>query len=110
MARPKKNTDERRDFSVAFRCTNSEYEKLSQRAMKAKMPVNSYARKASLLSKIRVVQEQTLDFSTRQELSAIGNNLNQIAHALNARKSHAPGELEKALSRLNHFFDEVLPK
>ena len=62
MARPKKTDDERRIFPVAFRCTASEMERLTERASRAGQSVPLFARTASLTSQIRVVQEQQLNF------------------------------------------------
>lgn len=109
MARPKKADDERRTFPVAFRCTASEMERLAKGAERTRQSVPVYARQASLASQVRVVQEQRLDFETRQELRAIGNNLNQIARALNSDRPFKPDELDSALIRLHEFFDDALP-
>lgn len=109
MARPKKTADERRDFIVSFRCNASEMSRLSAKADKAKQPVNAFARASALRGKVSVVHEQRLDFDTRHQLRAIGNNLNQIAHALNSSKAVDTHKIETALDELNLFFAEALP-
>ncbi len=110
MARPKKDDAERRIFPVRFRCTASEIERLAIGAERTRQSLPVYARHASLTSRITVVQEQQLDFEARQELRAIGNNLNQIARGLNAGRFKYPDRLESALLQLEQFFEMALPK
>lgn len=110
MARPKKSDDERRIFPVAFRCTASEMEHLAEGAERTRQSLPVYARHASLASRIRVVQEQQLDFEARQDLRAIGNNLNQIARSLNSNRAYVPALLNESIERLNAFLDEQMKR
>jgi len=110
MARPKMPADKRRDFIVSFRCNASEMSRLSAKAEQAQQPLNAFARVSALRGKVSVVHEQRLDFDTRHQLRAIGNNLNQIAHALNSSRAVDNQKIETALDELNLFFLEALPR
>lgn len=109
MARPKMDAEERRNFVVSFRCNASEMSALSAKAEQADQPINAFARASALKSKISVVQEQRLDFETRHQLRAIGNNLNQIARALNSSERVDTHKIDKAMDELNLFFAQALP-
>ena len=109
MARPRKSAQEKRDFIVSFRCNASEMSRLSAQADKAQQPVNAFARASALRGKVSIVQEQRLDFETRHQLRSIGNNLNQIARALNSSRDVDPQQVNTALEELNSFFTKALP-
>ena len=65
----------KRNKTISIRCTETEYEKVHQRAEKHGLKLNEFVLKTALGKKIIVAQG--LDEVVRQQ-KAIGNNLNQL--------------------------------
>ncbi len=83
MTRRKKAEDEARNKIVAVRMNELEYEMVSDRAEEAGMTRSEYLRQKAVFGKVDIHYHIVADFKKLdgllRELSAIGNNLNQIA-------------------------------
>jgi len=109
MARPKSDPAKRRSESVRVSLSPVEITQITDKAARANTNVTAFVRAAALGKSVSVTQSQAVDFETRQELRRIGQNLNQIAKALNAGRNELPASLELACTQLNHLFDQWLP-
>lgn len=94
MAKRATRGDESRTEIITVRLTKAERARIEQRAAAAGLTVSAWA--AQALSKGQVTVETkpaalVLPPDLIAEFKRIGNNLNQIAHALNARKAVAQG-------------------
>jgi len=75
---------------------DEEYEKIKYRASEYHMSFGKFVKNAALENKIKI--RQTTDPSLIRELGYVGNNLNQIAKALNILKNKN-GEIELSQMR-----------
>lgn len=105
MARPKIDPAKKRTESVRVSLSPVELAKLNAKADEAKTNVTAFVRASALGKSVTVQQSTAPDFVTRNELRAIGVNLNQIAKAMNAQKTVAPAELLAVCAKLDHLFD-----
>jgi hypothetical protein len=104
--RPIKLEHEKRSEQVKTRFTIAEIDHLRSEANKAGMTLADYVRRCSL--QMRVIEKA--GGPTPQvisELVRIGNNLNQIARALNAYKQPVPLYLTEALAKFDEILDQV---
>ena len=96
MARRLKTDEgERRTATVTVQMTPSERAELNERAATAGVMMSDYARAA--LFGYRLNAKDPLKERAIYELSAIGNNLNQIARRANMTEELDPEELRNAL-------------
>jgi hypothetical protein len=91
-----------RDKIIAFRCLNEEFDAIAAKADKAGLAVAAFMRAAALGDAgPRAQRRPPADHvALRQilgDLGRVGNNLNQIARALNARQQAKLPELKKVL-------------
>lgn len=93
---------------LAFRVSPIDLAKIDAKVSASNKTLSDFARAAILGKRIAVQKSNGADFETRNELRRIGVNLNQIAKALNAGKSHAPDELIAACQKLDLVFDKWL--
>lgn len=108
MARPKIDPALKRTEGVRIPLSPVELAQLKAKSEDGETTVTAFVR-ASALGKSVTVQKSTApDFVTRNELRAIGVNLNQIAKAMNAQKTVAPTELLDICAKLDHLFDQWL--
>jgi uncharacterized protein (DUF1778 family) len=93
----RKQTDqsERRSESVGFQVTPSERAELDERAAAAGVTLSEYVRAAAL--GYRLTAKDPLREKALFELSAIGNNLNQLARHANMTEQIDPQELQNAM-------------
>ena len=98
----------KRDKPVLIRLSTSEYEKIQAKADRAQISVPAFLRELALKQEVKaplVDREGALEIA--KQLKAIGNNVNQIAYALNrgavvsADLSATKEELLKIWQRLN---------
>lgn len=108
MARPKKDPTTRRTEQVNVALSPVEMVRLQAKAETVKTNVTAFIRASALDQPITVVQSTAPDFITRNELRAIGTNLNQIAKALNARQQALPASLVSVCEKLDRLFDQWL--
>lgn len=80
--RPRKTKDERRLFSHKISYTATEEETVRFKAEQNDQTLKAYLHYAPLDTKV-MVRETDLERDLKRELSAIGNNINQIAHQAN---------------------------
>ena len=113
MARPTKHPDEKRSELARARVTVAELEHIKRQARIAGLDVSEFVRR-------RLLDYEVPSSATRRadpgivtelnklglELSAIGNNANQIARAANTgRRSHVAWEA--VVSRIHELGDQV---
>ena len=95
----------RENFTV--RLTAAERARVEEKARQLNLSPSDYARACLVRGTVRVVQEGGFDPELVRELLAIGNNLNQIAHRLNATGTHAPAQLDVVLDVISALLTEV---
>lgn len=105
MARPKIDPAKKRTESVRVSYSPIELAQLNAKAEEGETNVTAFVRAASLGKSVTVQKSTAPDFITRNELRAIGNNLNQIAKTMNAQQTVAPSELLAVCAKLDHLFD-----
>ena len=117
MARPKKEESIRRTSNVMVRFSSIEYELVAGYAKDAGYPISTFVRKQALSEKVTVNYNIVADIGEIQKLTAqaagIGNNLNQIARAINDWHNPYPqlaAEVRAAASNLAALKFEVLEK
>ena len=88
----------RENFTV--RLTAAERARVEEQAQRLKLSPSDYARACLVRGTVRVVQDEGFDPEQVRALLAIGNNLNQIAHRLNATGKHAPAKLDAVLDAI----------
>lgn len=104
--RPIKLEHEKRSEQVKTRFTIAEIDHLRANANRAGLTLADYVRRCSL--QMRILEKaggptpQVLS-----ELSRIGNNLNQIARALNTHRQPVPPEVNAAIAQLDQTLDQV---
>lgn len=104
--RPIKLEHERRSEQVKTRFTLAEIDHLRANANKAGLTLADYVRRCSL--QMRVVEKSGgAGPQVINELVRIGNNLNQIAKALNTHRQPIPPDLSAALAQLARTLDVV---
>ena len=117
MARPKKDESLHRGKRVYIRFTELEYELVAGYAKDAGYPIGTFVRKQALREKLKVNYNIVADLGEIQNLTVqaagIGNNLNQIARAINDWHNPYPqlaAEVRAATSDLAALKFEVLEK
>lgn len=95
MARPRKEPDELRSDTLAFRLTPSERVRLEHTASSAGVSASEYARSQALNGRVTVRKTTSLDHATFDELRRIGVNLNQLARLANSGH-YVPAEVARA--------------
>jgi|SRR5476649_1671439 len=81
------NIDERRDISIQFRVNKAEFEYLKELVVSSGLERGHYIRK-EILNSVPVVKRKMPEVNqkTYLQLSALGNNLNQVAKKLNSNE------------------------
>ena len=81
---------------LTLRLTETEYRHLCKQAEITGLKKEPLLRKLIVGTNLRPRPPDTY-VALLRELSAIGNNVNQIAHAVNAKKDVSEGEIDEAL-------------
>lgn len=79
---------EKREHKLPVRVSAEELDAIKKRAQQTGLTVSEFVRRAALYSRV-VIKESRHDVELVRQLSAIGNNLNQLV-----RKSHASGRMD----------------
>ncbi|MBO6141658.1 MAG: plasmid mobilization relaxosome protein MobC [Ruminococcus sp.] len=97
----------KRNVTITVRCTEDEREKIKSRAAQHGLKLSDYVLRSAMGKKIVVVGG--LDEVVRQ-LKALGNNVNQIARAVNEGRLQAVqlGEVRQALYSIYGRLGEIL--
>lgn len=93
-------TNRTRAKQINIRMTEEEYAAYTARLEKSKLKANEYGRKCLLNQTINVIEHLP---ELMRQLKSIGNNLNQIARAVNGGYTAAPSvvaELEQEVQEL----------
>lgn len=111
MGRPKMDPMNRKTEQVNVAMTPAEYARLRDHADRAGENLSAFMRAAALGKSIPTSAPSAQpipDFETRQELRRIGNNLNQIAKAMNAGRDGLPASLIDCTRKLDDLFERWL--
>ena len=76
----------KRDKSIKFRVSDEELRNIREKAQKAGMTLSDYVRTNAVYGKIILYDTESI-FNFGKALSAIGNNINQIAMVANSTNS-----------------------
>ena len=113
MARPTKHTDEQRSQTARARVTVSEYEHIKQQAYLAGLDVSEFIRRRLLGYEVPSAATRRADpglvtevNKLGLELSAIGNNANQLALSAHTNR-RAQSSWEEVVARINELGDQV---
>lgn len=108
MARPKKQTDEKRDQRFNLRFTLAEIEHLRAQAETAGLPLNEYARRRVLGHVVAPAPRQA-DAALVSELNRVGVNVNQLTRAVHMDDHRSPftAEWRALLGELRHVLTKV---
>ena len=109
MARPKLSDDNLRSHRVSVFFSPAELRILRRWAEAAQMSFPAYLRERSLSGWMRYQEPRRLAAEEFRELSRIGNNINQIARALN-QGLEAPGLGREDLQRLRELLSYLMPE
>lgn len=107
IGRPKKPDDEHLNARRMVRMSMEDSARVALRAAGAGMTVSAYLRHMALNGKVTVRQERQLDFQTRNELTRIGTNLNQMMRHCHETRNPPPAALADTLERINAVMDAV---
>ena len=98
MARPTKHKLEKRTEHIDARYTLLEAERVQQQANAAGLSKSEFSRKRTLGERIMIPRVRGIDPAAIveldrlvQEVNAIGNNVNQVARAMNSNRRLPPG-------------------
>lgn len=105
MARPKKQSDERRTERFNLRFTQAEKSFVETQATKAGIGTHEYLRRRSLGHRITLPPAKT-DASLLMELNRIGVNLNQLTKQSNAGKV-LPHSIHSTIEELQSVLEKV---
>ncbi len=110
MSRRKVSENEKKSIRVTFRMDAELAEKLTARTTEMGLGMSEYLRSlAEGKPMVRLETKQNIQ-KIKYELSMIGSNLNQIAHALNGAYYHYPEDakkLEETLTELKKVIDKI---
>lgn len=100
---------QRRNRQINIRVSDADYERLSLAALKLGLKITAYCERRILRGRIAVEIAETtvhrIDPALFSELRRIGNNLNQVAHALN---SGLPPHLGMTARAMNDLLQALL--
>lgn len=104
MARPTLDPLESKLERIAFRVTPDQYADIIGKADKCGMSLSGYARGIVLNGKVNIRTGRTNDGAVLSALGHIGNNINQMAKALNTIQAANPqGGISRALQQKHNF-------
>ena len=110
MSRKKIDEKDRKIVRVTFRMDSALAKTLTDRAEEMGLGFSEYLRNlAETRPMVRLETKQNLQ-KIKYELSMIGTNLNQIAHALNGNYYHYPEDAkraEEALEQLRRVLEKI---
>lgn len=90
MARPRKETAERRSVTLGLRLTPAERLRIEEAAGKAGITPSAYIRTQALKGRVVVSEQRTLAPELFDELRRIGVNLNQLTRLAHIREEPPP--------------------
>ncbi len=112
MARPKKQTADRREQWIKARVSPAEHADILTRAARARLSPSEFLRNSALASPASasvVVAEEAAqaDFETIDQLRRVGVNLNQLTRVAN-QTGYMPDGLEEALAKVDQLLDRMI--
>lgn len=107
MGRPRKQPDDRKTSTLAFRLTAAERVQVEQAAERAGLSASEFARLQALRGRVVVPEARRLDHATFDELRRIGVNLNQLTRLAN-RGQPIPHEIASAAAALEAVLADAL--
>ena len=107
IARPKTPDPLKKTEALRVRLTVEERALLMENAAKAGLSSSEFLRRAAFNQKITLPPPSGVDFATRQELSRIGINLNQIAKVMNSGGTMNSAHVDAVAEKLDVLFDHI---
>ena len=109
MARPVKQSDEKRTEQLNLRLTLAEVEAIRSEATKAGLPVAEYVRRRSLGYQVPSAAARSSDPALVSEINRIGVNVNQLTKAVHMDDHRSPftAEWRAILSELRQVLTKV---
>ena len=101
-----KPAEDKRRHTLKIAVTDAELDQVQQRAQAAGLTVSAYARQAMLGSTPRVKRAVTNAAAIR-ELTAVGNNLNQLARRANGGRFPIEADIREALAELAEVVERL---
>ena len=107
MPRPRKQPAPKRTHQISFRVSEEERSRLEAEANRAGMKLAPYCQSVALKRRLTVatVTFHRMEPALFAELRRVGNNVNQIAHAIN---SNLPPHVQFAAQSLNAVLQTLL--
>lgn len=111
MSRPRLDPAARRTVTLGIRCTPTERSQVRAAAAAEGITSAAFARRvllAAATDRRRLdIRPSSLHPEVRRELGRLGNNLNQIARALNSAREMSPNELKEVSEELGDVITEL---
>lgn len=107
MARPKKQTNDKRAQWIKARVSPAEHAEFLLRAAGASLSSSEFLRRSALSGEVVVQHGAAADFETVDQLRRIGVNLNQLARVAN-KTGYMPDGLEAALAKVDQLLDRMI--
>lgn len=115
MARPKKQTELRKEKRITVRLTDVEYEIIAENAKRTGKPIAEFVRDQAVHREVKIIYPIVVDLPELQPLTdqfqRIGDNLNQIAKYFNMKGLHSMAvrqEINACIMALMELRKEVL--
>ena len=116
MARPKKQTSDRREQWIKARVSPAEHADILTRAARARVSPSEFVRQSALAipgaspadAPVAVAEEAAqADFELIDQLRRVGVNLNQLTRVAN-QTGFMPDGLEETLARVDRLLDRMI--
>lgn len=105
--RPPLSPADRKSIKKGIRFRASDRDLIEARAIEAGMTVSEFLRRCALGEEIVRYEHKDIDPAIKAELHSLGQEINQIAKALNAGEAYDPEQLETACKRLSALMDDI---
>lgn len=109
MARPTKQSDDKRAQWIKARVSPAEHAHVLTQAARARMSSSDFIRACTLSSQPVAVEETAADFELADQLRRIGVNLNQLTRVAN-RTGYMPDGLDAALAQVSYLLDRLIER
>lgn len=111
MSRPRLDPAARRTVTLGIRCTPTERDQVRAAATAAGITSAAFARRVLLAAatdrRRPDIRSSPLHPEVRRELGRLGNNLNQVARALNSARGMPPAKLTALSEELGDVITEL---
>lgn len=109
MARPTKQSEDKRAQWIKARVSPAEHAYVLTQADRARMSPSEFVRASALSTQPVMAEGPAADFELADQLRRIGVNLNQLTRVAN-RTGYMPDGLDDALAQLSHLLDRMIER